>query len=763
MNGNVTITTTSPGSGDGDINFDAPLDINGIGVRTLTLNATRNINIDQPISDSVPGGGDNLTIQAITGTATNFGASMALGNGIFTATGGGSGVVTFDTAAAVTLSNMAQFNAGTLNVSNGTNTFDSPVNVATRFNMSGGTLTGSAAVTVSGTGNTWTGGTMIGTGSTVFTAGNTLAISGAATKTFRQRTLTTGGVTTWSGGAIQGMDGGTFNNNGTFDVQTDLTWFSQFGGAPTILNNAGTITRTVGTGTAGLDAVIVNGAGPINVNTGTLRLSDSAGAAVGALTGAMTIANGATLDFGGGVYNLTGGATIGGAGGNLTVSGSTLTTTVPVTASGVLTVSSGTANFNAHGTLLGPSSVTVSNSGTANFNRGLNSGGNLNISGGTASFNAAATFQGILNLSGGALSGTSALTINDDASSGSQWTGGAMTGTGSTVIGSGSPLTISGATTKIFRQRTLTTGGVTTWSGGGIQGQDGGTFNNNGTFDVQTDLTWFSQFGGAPTILNNAGTITRTVGTGTAGLDAVIVNGAGPINVNTGTLRLSDSAGVAVGALTGAMTIANGATLDFGGGIYNLTGGATIGGPGGNLTVSGSTLTTTVPVTATGALTVSSGTANFNANATPLTPSSVTVSGNGTANFNRTLTDAGALTIPSGTANFNVDSTVAGALTLSGGTLAGSNMLTVNGNGSVWSDGAMLGTGSTVLSGTNTLAISGAATKVFRQRTLTTGGVTTWSGGAIQGQDGGTFNNNGTFDVQTDLTWFSQFGGAPTT
>ena len=263
--------------------------------------------------------------------------------------------------------------------------------------------------------------------------------------------------------------------------------------------------------------------------------------------------------------------------------------------------------------------------------------------------------------------------------------------------------------------------------------------------------------------LNNAGTITRTVGTGTAGLDEVIVNGAGPINVNTGTLRLSDSAGAAVGALTGAMTIANGATLDFGGGVYNLTGGATIGGAGGNLTVSGSALTTALPVTATGALTVSSGTANFNANATPLTPSSVTVSGNGTANFNRTLTDAGALTIPSGTANFNVDSTVAGALTLSGGTLAGSNMLTVNGNGSVWSDGAMLGTGSTVLSGTNTLAISGAATKVFRQRTLTTGGVTTWSGGAIQGQDGGTFNNNGTFDVQTDLTWFNQFGGAATT
>ena len=50
---------------------------------------------------------------------------------------------------------------------------------------------------------------------------------------------------------------------------------------------------------------------------------------------------------------------------------------------------------------------------------------------------------------------------------------------------------------------------------------------------------FFNQFGGTPTTINNPGLIKRTSGTGTAGLDMAIVNGAGTIDVQTGALRLS--------------------------------------------------------------------------------------------------------------------------------------------------------------------------------------------------------------------------------
>ena len=45
-----------------------------------------------------------------------------------------------------------------------------------------------------------------------------------------QGAVTTGGLTTWSGGAIGAGGGGTFNNNGTFDIQANNSWVSSFGG-----------------------------------------------------------------------------------------------------------------------------------------------------------------------------------------------------------------------------------------------------------------------------------------------------------------------------------------------------------------------------------------------------------------------------------------------------------------------------------------------------------------------------------------------------
>ena len=156
----------------------------------------------------------------------------------------------------------------------------------TNFTLASGTLT------VSGTMN-WTGGTMSGTGATTVASGGTLAISGSNSKGWTQgRTLNNAGTITWSGGNISSGYGAILNNQAgaLFDLQGDSSWTVYYVPVP-VVNNAGTIQKSSGTGISTLQ-VVMNSSSNLDVQSGTLSLTGG-----GDSSGAFSVSSGATLNF----------------------------------------------------------------------------------------------------------------------------------------------------------------------------------------------------------------------------------------------------------------------------------------------------------------------------------------------------------------------------------------------------------------------------------------------------------------------------------
>ena len=151
-----------------------------------------------------------------------------------------------------------------------------------------------------------------------------------------------------------------------------------------------------------------------------------------------------------------------------------------------------------------------------------------------------------------------------------------MTGTGTTNVAASGALNISGNISKIL-ERTLTHGGMGTWTGTGTWffGTNS-TFNNNGTFDLQSDADT-SLTGNVPCVFNNAGTLTKSAGTGTNIIN-IPFNNSGTVNANSGTLQFSGSY-----TQTAGITRLNGGTISLSAITMNIQGGALEG----NGTVSG--------------------------------------------------------------------------------------------------------------------------------------------------------------------------------
>src|SRR5262249_18561896 len=156
----------------------------------------------------------------------------------------------------------------TLNLSTG-----SSVSVAV-LTLSGGTLAGSDALTVSGPA-VWTGGTMAGSGATAARGGLQLgaADNNPHALVLDGRTLANAGAAAWLGnfGYLDQQHGSAFVNQpgATLDIRNGLPWFNDQ--ANSTFANQGTLTKSAG-GATTLYAAL-NNTGTLDVETGTLNLA----------------------------------------------------------------------------------------------------------------------------------------------------------------------------------------------------------------------------------------------------------------------------------------------------------------------------------------------------------------------------------------------------------------------------------------------------------------------------------------------------------
>ena len=172
----------------------------------------------------------------------------------------------------------------------GTLELDDTAWIRASLELTGGTLTATADLLVSGTvlhGNatlngigtvtvgdtyTWTQGIQEGAGETIFNGGLEITTT---THNLKVRTLTINGVTDshWTGGNVNLWDAATINNNSTFDIQTDADMPHITGGSTTLNNDAtATITKTVGSGLTDIQVSPFNNSGTVTVPSGMLQI-----------------------------------------------------------------------------------------------------------------------------------------------------------------------------------------------------------------------------------------------------------------------------------------------------------------------------------------------------------------------------------------------------------------------------------------------------------------------------------------------------------
>ena len=356
------------------------------------------------------------------------------------------------------------------------------------------------------------------------------------------------------------------------------------------------------------------------------------------------------------------------------------------------------------------------------------------ISGGTLTLLGATGNSGVNNTfthNGGTLDGNGGLTISGLHT----WSGGTLDGGG--AVSSNGGLTLTTATTKVLRNRTLSLNAGAVWNGGAISHGLGAVVNlpAGQTFDIQGDLSFSFGQGGARGVFNNGGTLLKSAGLGTATVDVSLVSTAGMATASAGVLSLAGGS-AAVGS---GYSVAAGATLQFNAGTHTLDAGSAMAGAGA-LDFNGTTVSHAGATNITGGVSATSGTANLTGTVTSLGP--LTVSG-GTLNLSQGT--PAVVTVPS--------------LTQNSGTLTGSDPIVVTGPYQ-WTGGTLDGNGSS-LDALGGLGLGGGATKVLRNRILNLTQGATWTGGAISHGQGAVINlpPGRTFDIQGDLSFSFGQGG----
>jgi len=436
-----------------------------------------------------------------------------------------------------------------INKSTATVTLNTDITV-NHFSLLSGKLVGDRALFLTA-GGTWGGGNISGTG-TFNILGNSFAISGAdhglSDFTFNTQPTTT---VNWTSGGINSVDdeGGVFNNEGTFNDQTDAPWLFGVNQSPTF-NNHGLYIKGAGTPQVIKDfQTAFNNNGTVDIRSGNLWLEGG-----GDSSGTFLVSAGSILSFSD--FNDT-----------LANAGAPATFFEP----SAKIISSGTISFQHYGapynlaantTFDGSyqSAFTVidpGDDGHVIFNPGsqISSAvpsdwqilsGHLSLSTGTT------VYMNNLDMEAGALEGSDDRVVQGQLT----FNGGRITGPSNTYATNG--MSIGGIGAKEVRFATLINQNAgAAWTDGTILLTNSSIYNDPGaTFDAQFDGTIENNLPGAQAAFVNSGTFMKSAGTGVTNLDQIEIFNSGTILVQSGTLRLGGG-----GDHTGTISVAAGATV----------------------------------------------------------------------------------------------------------------------------------------------------------------------------------------------------------
>ncbi len=581
-----------------------------------------------------------------------------------------------------------------------------------------GTLGGSNIVTVTGP-MVWNNSfTVSGSNSLIASGGLAIAQGGG----LLGRTLLNTASALWSNSSFGGLTlgfGATISNapGATFDcIGSNNINFTTGGG---MVANGG-LFRLIGPPATMTISTPFNNSGVVEVQAGTLSLSGG-----GTNTGTITVFANAALSLGSGSPNQSFVQSAGAS----------------ITGPGQLMVTSSLDNANLGGTVnLGGSNIFIG--GAANLTGNyVCSNVALVIGACAANFNSSNVISpSSLTLGGyGSLGGSNLVTVSGPMIWNSSF---GITGSNSVIANGG--LTINPGVSLIGRTLVNMASGLLSNDvlhgiilGGGaiLSNAPGGAFDCVGPNDIGFTT-------GSGTVAN-AGVLQVSGPSAGTTIEVPFFNTA-VVEVQSGVLSLADGgSSISTSNSIAEIAVFSNATIDFHGGTFLLDSSAIIDGPG-NLSVSGGTANFAGEVDLLGTHTFGGGTANI------------------TGFYN---CHSNALVISGGTANFNGSGVVApSSLVLGiGGTLGGSDPVTVN--------GPMAWNGASAISGTNNVTANGGLTigpggVSISGRTLVNDGAALWTNngpGTIVLYGGAMLSNapGATFDCIGNATIsFSTGGGA---
>ncbi len=676
-----TLLLGGGGDHDGDfsVSLGATLQFSG---GTHTFAPGQNISGAGNVRVTGPAVVSNIVSFSNTGSVTVAGGTMStLAGGVFST---GSLVVSGGTATlnqALTLTTGATVSGGALSV-NATMSWPA-------LNMTVGTLSGSAAVALTGAAaGTWSGGTITDVSVQVL-SGSVFEISGAGAKSLSGtfinlgETNFTSGTITFNNGVIENAAGGLFTINGAA-AMTGAGGTNRFDNTATVVKSAGGIfTVTVPFNQDGA-------AGATNIDGGTLVL-----AAGGAHLGDFSIDPGATLRLGGG-HTLGVGSAVSG-GGTLEIVGGNNTFSSVTNVTGGVTHSGGATTFNAN--CLGGNFTFSGGSVTFAGAAVLSPSGVVTVSGATVTLSSANAWP-ILDFSAGTITGAGNLALTSGTIA-STWTGGTMSGTGTTSTAASARLSVSGPDAKTLA-RPLTNAGALTLGDGPLTFA-GAVLTNSAAGIV--DVAGAASLEQSPgvNVFDNAGIVNKTSAANAT--VNVVFNLAAPasrLNVVGGRISLLRG-----GAHSGDFDISFGATLELAS-VHTTDAGSSISGAGGDLLISAGASVLGGPVTGLTTVAHAGGNTSFNA---ALSAVNLVFSG-GTATAAVAVSSSNLVTISGATVVVNATSPWQ-RLDLSAGTLGGSGTVTLGATGGLvsnWTGGAMSGAGVTTVATGARLTIQGNVT-----------------------------------------------------